>query len=373
MQNLVTRVGAIWIRWIDVLAAVLFAWREMWRARNSLFVRRTNDGFIVGKPGVRRDNLLRVEPQTDAPEIRSNDSVLATIPAGTPAPDEVLRSARSGLVLLELADDALVKRRISVPVQAREFLHGIVRNRVDRLSPWQADQAVYGFDAVANPDDAAALDVHVFICSRSTVESAHEALEPTGLSADRIVVRAADEISPVVLWSRLADAPRREADRGRRQIGASIMGFVLASVGLTLWASFSAASLRAESEELAARSSSLQRQLQGARTPQALASARPEQRAWVFKESAPSAVVVIDDLSRALPDDAYVTELRIDNTTLRMTGLAANAPALIAPLEHSGHFADVRFAAPTTRGSDGALFRFQIEARVVPHLDVTEK
>ncbi len=373
MQDIVTRIGGIWIRWIDVLAAMLFAWREMWRARSSLFVRPTNDGFVVHKAGVRRDSLLRIVPQTDGPEAAPDTSVLATIPAGASAPDEVRRAARSGLILLELADDDVVKRRISVPAQAREFLPGIVRNQVDRLSPWQADQAVYGFDAVASPDDAAVLDVRVFICSRCTVESAREALEPTGLSADRVVAHAADGTSPVALWSRLADAPRQEADRGRRQIGATITGFVLASLGLTLWAAFSAASLRAESEELAARSSSLQRQLQGARTPQALASARPEQRAWVFKESAPSAVVVLDDLSRALPDDAYVTELRIESTKLRMTGLAANAPALIAPLEHSGHFADVRFAAPTTRGPDGALFRFQIEARVVPHLDVAEK
>ena len=48
---------------------------------------------------------------------------------------------------------------------------------------------------------------------------------------------------------------------------------------------------------------------------------------------------MLEALSRALPDDAYVTELRIDSMKLRVIGLAANAPALIAPLERSGHFA----------------------------------
>ena len=55
-----------------------------------------------------------------------------------------------------------------------------------------------------------------------------------------------------------------------------------------------------------------------------------------------------------------------------MIGLAADAPTLIARLEHSGHFTDVRFFAPTTRGSDATLYRFHIEAQVEPLLDVTQ-
>jgi general secretion pathway protein L len=116
----------------------------------------------------------------------------------------------------------------------------------------------------------------------------------------------------------------------------------------------------------------LQRQLQGSRTPQAIASLPPAERAWAWKESIPSTVIVLEALSRALPDAAYLTELHLDNTTLRMIGLASDAPSLIAPLERSGHFTDVHFFAPTTRGPDGSLFRFHIEARVVPRLDVME-
>jgi general secretion pathway protein L len=371
MQDIATRAIAILTRSIEVLAGVLFAWREMWRARSSLLVRRDNDSFIVHKASARRGSLLRTARHTDSKDA-PGDPVLATIALGARASDEVLRAARSGLVLLELADEDVVMRRLSVPAQAREFLPGIVRNQVDRLSPWQADQAVYGFDAVANSDDAAALDVRVFICSRPAIDSARDALEGTGLSADRIVAQMSDGTSPVALWSRLADVPREAIERRRRQIGASIMVLVLASLGVSLWAAFSAASLRTESDELAGRSKNLQRQLQEARTPQALASARPEERAWILKEISSSAVVVLEALSRALPDDAYVTELRIDSMKLRVIGLAANAPALVAPIERSGHFADVRFAAPTTRGPDGALFRFHIEARVVPHLEITE-
>jgi general secretion pathway protein L len=145
------------------------------------------------------------------------------------------------------------------------------------------------------------------------------------------------------------------------------------SVVVSVWTFWSAASMRSESEELAARSSTLQRKLQGSRaSPSAIASLGAAERAWVAKESAPSAVVVIEALSRALPDSAYLTELRVEGTTLRMVGLAEDAPSLIAPLERSGYFGQVRFAAPSTRGTDGSRFRFHIEGRVVPRLDIPE-
>jgi general secretion pathway protein L len=46
---------------------------------------------------------------------------------------------------------------------------------------------------------------------------------------------------------------------------------------------------------------------------------------------------------------------------------------LIAPLERIGQFAEVHFFAPTTRGPDGKLFWFHIEARVEPHIEVSER
>jgi hypothetical protein len=45
MQDIAARALAILTRWIEVFAGVLFAWREMWRARSSLLVRRDNDSF----------------------------------------------------------------------------------------------------------------------------------------------------------------------------------------------------------------------------------------------------------------------------------------------------------------------------------------
>jgi Tfp pilus assembly protein PilN len=434
-------IGTVLRRWIEVITAAYFAWREAWRARQTLTVACQNGRFIVRRLRPNRGKGVRHDEPNEPQEN------LAVLAAGAPVPAEVTRAARTALIVFELPADLVVVRRIAVPVQAREFLGGIVRNQLERLSPWYADQVVYGFDAQVDEEDAATLDVRILIALRTVIEKARDELAATGLRVDRIVAPSsadaarygqdhrasrapsapalrwwgegafrnlklalqslrrgpptqpeegqARDLSPragngqsqkqsglpageapmaprlITLWSRLADVSPEHLARTVRRVGAGVAAAVAASLALSLWAISSAASLGGESEEVEARVKTLQRQIQGP-TGQSLASLSPSERAWYAKETAPTAAIVLEALSRALPDGAYLTELRLENATLRMIGLATDAPSLIAPLEHSGHLTDVHFFAPTTRGPKEALFRFNIEAHVEPHFKIAE-
>jgi general secretion pathway protein L len=110
----------------------------------------------------------------------------------------------------------------------------------------------------------------------------------------------------------------------------------------------------------------LRRQLQAPLTLKSAASLPANQRVWYEKEMSPSAAIVLEALSRALPDTAHLTEFTLQGVTLNIAGLTSDAPALIAPLEHSGSLTDVRFSAPTTRGADDAHFAFHIVGLVEP-------
>jgi general secretion pathway protein L len=349
------RIAAVWKQWIEVLAAAVFSWREMWRARRSLVVARDEGRFIVRQ--ARSDR----------------ESIVVTADMGSTVSEAVARTVRKSFVILEFPLDKIVLRRISVPAQAREYLAGIVRNQIERLSPWQADQSVYGFDAEISPEDATALNVRVLIAARADIDGARDEVAAIGLAVDRVVAGAgaAQATAPVTLWSRIANTPHASVQRACWQIGLGIAATVSVSFGLCLWAIASAASIRAESENLAAHSKTLQRQIQSSATSPTMASLNPAERAWIAKGTSRSAVIVLEALSRTVPDTAYLTELYLENATLRLVGLAGDPPSLIAPLEQSGHLADVHFFAPTTRGGDGKLFRFHIEARVEPRLTIS--
>lgn len=344
----------ILIRWLDLLAAIYVGWRDERRSRRVLVVSQDGQGLVVRRQGA------------------GEGEVLASVEAGARVPEPVLAESRAGLVVLRLPPDKVLQERIVVPRQAREFLPGIVRNQIERLSPWKADQVAYGFDAAERRQDGTTLDVTLLMTSRAIMESARDEVAAAGLKVDRVeAVNDDDEPARSVdLWSAVADAPGEALSRARRTIGACVAGSILLSAAIGTWAFESGSAAGAESEELASRIKVLQRQDRGARTAASSVASGPLEQAWTAKEAAPSAAVVMEVLSRVLPETAYLTELEIQGTALRMTGLGTDAPALIAPLEASGHLADVRFFAPTTRTADGALSRFYIEARILPRLKV---
>ena len=349
-------------RWVEVLARLLLAWREHRRSQRIIMISEEDGALVVRQTGP--------DASKDA---ESRPKVLSASTA-----KRVARAARGRFVILALAADKIVTRRLNVPAQAREFLAGIVRNQIERLSPWPAGEVMYGFMAGKSEDDGVTLDVRVLMTSRATIESARNALTTAGLQVDRIVTHPGTEAAqpaaePVVLWSKITDAPHEDLATASRLIGAGIAASLVWAVILSIFALTTASSLRAEHEALAARAKTLQRQLQAGRTPASIASLPAPQRAWLSKETSPSSVIVLEALSRAIPDSAHLSEIRLEGTTLRIMGIADDAPALLAPLEQSGHLSNVRFFAPTTRAPDGRQFRFHIEARVEPHNTIADE
>jgi general secretion pathway protein L len=344
--------GTIFTRWIDVLAGLAVGWREQWLGHRVLTIAHEKEGLVFRR------------------KTSGKNVVLAFVQDGAPLPEAVVKASRDALVVLELAPEKVVQGRLSLPAQAREFLPGIVRNQIERLSPWKADQAVYGYEVAEGGEGG--LDVSVSITSRGVVDGARDELAKTGLAADRVVVRSRDEENgrSVPLWSRATDSPGESLARARRAIGAGLAACVLGTAAVSGWAVNASATMQAESEELALRLRALQRQVQGARAATARTGPNPLERAWAAKEAAPSAVITLEALSRILPETAYLTDLNIEGPLLRIIGLTSDAPALIAPLEASGHLTEVRFFAPTTRNAEGTHFRFHIEAKIQPRLEV---
>jgi len=359
---------AIWKRWIEVLATQYLSWTEAGRERRSLVVTREDDHVVIRRAQPTRDAMLR-----DA----QAGSVLAVLAQGAEVSPDVLRTTQNHFVVLELPEDKVFVRHISVPAQARKFLAGVISNQIERLSPWPAKDVVYGFAADAGTQDAAAVDVRIVMAARSDVEAARHDLSAFGLSIDRVVARDVDSsrdnsVGAITLWSRLADRSGVNVGSVAQKIGIGIAATVTICVVLSAWALVSASSIRDDSDGMAARSRVLQRQVQTGRSPSALASMPPAERAWAAKEMSTPSVILIEALSRALPDAAYLTDIRLDKEQLRIVGLADDAPGLLAPLEKSKHMTDVRFFAPMARGPDGKRFRFSIEARVQPHIRIGE-
>src|SRR5215510_5010277 len=197
---------AVLKRWIEILARLVLAWREQRRSQRTLMISEENGALVVH------------QSSADGRKAERKPKVLS---GGTAR--RVARSARGRFVILALAADKIVTRHLNVPAQAREFLAGIVRNQIERLSPWPAGEVMYGFLADKSEDNDTTLDVRVLMTSRATIDTARSTLAAAGLEVDRIVTRpGAGETEPVALWSRITDAPHEDLATASRLIGAGI-------------------------------------------------------------------------------------------------------------------------------------------------------
>src|SRR5262249_48944110 len=84
------------------------------------------------------------------------------------------------------------------------------------------------------------------------------------------------------------------------------------------------------------------------------------------KNESSASVVVLEALSNALPDNTYVTDLRIEGDKVQVVGFPQDAPSLIRLIERSPLSSRAPFFAPTTRAPSAPGDRFHIEAQIKP-------
>jgi general secretion pathway protein L len=243
-------------------------------------------------------------------------------------------------------------------------LDGMIRSQIDRLTPWTADDVVFGWSP---PSTIANERVELTLAATSKQD-----IEPLiqlagGLGAASIVAFAETPAAGGALTK------IKVFDRSLRgTLGQSIdvprlLRVVLLSAGLAAAASLVLAAsigsvLDSEQQELQQRISerraSLRINSKAGGSAQSLLAKR--------KQTSPSSVMVLEALSKALPDSTYVTELRIEGDKVQVVGLTQDAPSLIRLMERSPQFARATFFAPTTRGQNDSGERFHIEAHITP-------
>src|SRR5947209_12686891 len=92
--------------------------------------------------------LVRVVEQPDGSLLCEGEKLtLSEEGLVEPVPPKVLARLRKARVELMLSPGRFVFRPLELPQRASEFLGGIVRAQIDRLTPWSAAEAAFGWTA----------------------------------------------------------------------------------------------------------------------------------------------------------------------------------------------------------------------------------
>jgi general secretion pathway protein L len=270
---------------------------------------------------------------------------------------------RGSRVEMLMAPGQVLFRSLDFPRQAADFLDGMIRTQIDRLTPWAADDALFGWSP---PSVTGQERIELTLAATSKQEIQPLVQLAAGLGAESLVAFAmpptADDTQAKIKvfdqslrreGSRLLDTPR--------VLRAILLLAAAAAAVALVAAAYVGDSLDSEQQQLtrliSQRRAALRIGADGGSAVGLLAKR---------KQTSPSSVVVLEALSKALPDGTYVTELRIDGDKVQLVGMTQDAPSLIRLIERSPQFARATFFAPTTRAQNEAGERFHIEARITP-------
>lgn len=298
--------------------------------------------------------------------IETDDNVFAILPPSGPGtfhlrpegriPEHVAAALTGRTVELVLSPARFVFCPVELPKAAASFLDGVVRAQIDRVTPWSVSDATFGYGSPKDIGDER-ICVTVAATMKARLEPVLVALKAQGTRAVSVLVKTETDDPVRVMEGGLAT---NGADHRIHRILLIVLGVAAASAALALLASdWVGTALDAQLDE--ARTRATVERTRAITAVEKQGDSALEAR----KREVPSVTLMLEALSDILPDDTYLTELRMDGDKVEITGHSLEAPGLIRRLERSRRFSEATFIAPTLRQPGEVGERFQIKARIL--------
>ena len=345
-MKLLEPVTAILRGWTDtVAAAVIAAFDRVSSPRVIRLIEQDDGGFAVEGAG-KSENLPRHLAFADGSFAESNLAPMF----------------RGSRVEIDLQPKRFLFRPLELPARAADFLEGIVRAQIDRLTPWNAGEAVFGCSPPVTTG-AESITTVIAATTRKAAMSYVDAVSAFHPAAVALCTEVAERNAGRVKVFEQKARGHLDAARLSRTLLAGLGVLAVAALLSLIASTWIAGYLGAQEDELARQISQRRAAIRAAsdggdRTPVAALERR--------KYETPSSVIVLEALSQLLPDHTFVTELHLAGSKLQIVGITRDAPSLIPLIEQSHHFTRATFYAPTTRAPSDPGERFHIEARIEP-------
>jgi general secretion pathway protein L len=301
---------------------------------------------------------------TDDPADQSSAAPHVRIVAGQvlgPLPESVATMLRGSRVEITLKPDRFLFCPLELPGRAVDFLDGIIRSQIDRLTPWTAANAAFGW---SRPNQAGNDRIAVTVAATDRGLVAPYVRAIAGLGAQSIAVYTAPTEDDSIKVMEETTAGSVEVGKIRQILVATLL---IAAIITTIAVSASrviAIKLDAQQAELDFRIAKFRAAVGRLNGGSGGSFATAQLALEKDKQTTAPDVIILETLSRILPDHTFLTELRIENNKVQLEGATRDAPSLIKLIEQSGLFSRAAFFAPTTRSVSEAVERFHIEAGI---------
>ncbi|MDX2156899.1 MAG: PilN domain-containing protein [Hyphomicrobiaceae bacterium] len=260
-------------------------------------------------------------------------------------------------------EDCLV-RNLELPSVPRPDLERMAALDLARSTPLKTGDVLTACQVLGPGKRRGMVQVRQLVLKSRTIAPLLEQLSEAGIQPISIDCWDRGGAAAIPVDFLAPAAPAASPARTRAERGLLAVAIALAVSALAgQWArqEHALSALNEQTEELKSR-------LLGPGAPQdATQLARSTvETAWRHKNERHPATHILEEMTRIMPDTAWVEELRIEGDVVEIGGSATSAAALLPAFERSTLFHDARFAAPLRLESGESHERFRIRARLRP-------
>ena len=270
---------------------------------------------------------------------------------------------RGERVALWLADAQCLTKQVELPLAAAENLRQVLSFEMDRYTPFKADQVYFDFRVLRRDNQISRITVKLVAVPRLAVDGSLELLRRWGAPAHAVYV--ADTAAPNGDAVNLMPTEQRTPEPSRLRgvnLGLLLLTLMLAmaAIAIHVWQKREAVITLMPMVDRA--------KLQAVATDALRREQEKLTAEYNFmldkKHAAPPLVVVLEELSRLLPDDTWVQQFNFKGKELQIQGETASSSKLIALIESSSMLHDANFRSPLTKGYTPNSERYHLAAEV---------
>ncbi|WP_432695485.1 PilN domain-containing protein [Marinobacterium sp. YM272] len=300
-------------------------------------------------------------------EVRENGQQLR-IPLDQVASDPTLATWRTlgkgrvGLVVT-LSDDDVLRKTLSLPASTESRLEAVLGFELDRHTPFSATQASYGYRVAGRDRSAQRIEVELFVLPNAVRERVVNSLAEADLHPAAILPESAfSEGRSLSSLNLLPETQRPESKRSVLLRSRPVLIVLLLSLVIGVLFYQREERLLALQQAIGPRES-VAEEAQAIRSEIELMESGG-QFIYERKTTRPATIVLLDELTRRLPDSTWLSRFELEGDELRVQGESNSASGLISLLEESPLLEQVSFTSPVTINPRSRKERFSLTAQV---------
>lgn len=268
-------------------------------------------------------------------------------------------------IRLCLPADDILRCPVELPLAVESNLAESLRYQLDQVTPFSANQVYFDYDILERDAERGRLKIDLRLTLRSRVDTLRERLTAIGIRPHAIDCLGGEgEHLQCEGFNMLPLEQRPRHVYRRARINWLLVGGLVLVLAVVMAESLflhqrsadrletEVETLRNEADEVLA----LQRELQDAL---AAANFLAERR-----RRQPVSVAVLDEITRILPNDIWLTQMQMRGNELMLQGLADQSQRLIELINESELLAEAEFRGSVSIDSRSGRERFNAQARI---------